>query len=380
MDHDAPRRLVPALLRTMRTHPASRPVVVWLWATTLMLLTMIVVGGVTRLTGSGLSIVRWEPVVGALPPLSATDWERVFALYRETPQYALVNAGMDVEGFKSIFWWEYIHRLLGRAIGVVVFVPLVVFWWTERLDRRRALALLGIFCLGGLQGFIGWYMVQSGLINVPQVSHYRLTLHLSLGFLLFALVLWQALDVSLGAARHSAVDEHPPSPGFRRAVIAILTLVSITAVSGGLVAGLRAGHAFPTFPLMLGQWVPPGLLAHEPVWRNFLDSAVTVQFQHRVLAVAVLIAAAGLSVAARRAALPKEARQAADLLLALVCVQAALGITTLLLHVPVWAAAAHQGNAALLIAGCLNLLHVLTAGAPAAQSAPVPSPAPATSH
>ncbi len=356
----------------------SNAVAIWLWAMTALLLAMIVVGGVTRLTGSGLSIVRWEPVVGALPPLNAEDWQRVFALYQETPQYRLVNSTMDVDGFKGIFWWEYIHRLLGRAIGVAVFIPLVLFWSTGRLSRRRALTLFGIFCLGGLQGFIGWYMVKSGLINVPQVSHYRLTIHLSLGFLLFALVLWQAVDVSFGSSRAPRVPSNQ-SVGFRRVAIALLALVSVTAVSGGLVAGLRAGHAFPTFPLMLGQWIPPGLLAADPVWKNFLDNAVTVQFQHRVLALLVTLIAVYAFVLVRRVPVPEGARGAVTLVLVAVGLQVALGITTLLLHVPVWAAAAHQGNAALLIGACLNLLHVLYAKlpqeAPATLSSPAPSPA-----
>ncbi len=359
----------------MSSNPtAPRGVIAWLWITCALLLAMIVVGGVTRLTGSGLSIVRWEPIIGALPPMSGADWERVFALYRESPQYLLVNQGMDLEGFKSIFWWEYFHRLLGRSIGLVVGVPLLAFWLTGRIDRRRALTLLGIFALGGLQGFVGWLMVKSGLINLPQVSHYKLTLHLGIGFLIFALVVWQTLSVTFGASRARYVGQLDPT--LRRWCVAFLGLVSVTVLYGGLVAGLRAGHAFPTFPRMAGHWVPPGLLAAEPLWRNFLDSAITVHFVHRVLALLVTVAAVAIAARAWRAPQEFGLRRAAAIVVVVVGAQVALGIATVLLSVPVWAGALHQVNGALLVAATLNLMHVLAARLP--QATPRVSPAAVT--
>jgi cytochrome c oxidase assembly protein subunit 15 len=341
---------------------ASRGVITWLWLTCALLLAMIIVGGVTRLTGSGLSIVRWEPIIGALPPLDEAQWQRVFALYQTSPQYQLVNHGMGLEAFKGIFWWEYAHRLLGRGIGVAVGVPLLAFWLTGRISRRRAATLLGIFALGGLQGLVGWFMVQSGLADLPQVSHYRLTLHLGIGFLIFGLVVWQALSVTFAEQRTR--QRAQINPQLRLQVLGFLLLVSVTVLCGGLVAGLKAGHAFPTFPLMAGHWVPPGLFAAEPLWRNFVDSAVTVHFQHRVLALLVTFAAVYIAMRAFRAPPELGLRRAASLLVGTTALQVALGIITVVLSVPVWAGAAHQVNAALLLAATLNLLHLLSAPAP----------------
>ena len=231
-----------------------RAVATWLWLCTALLLGMIVVGGVTRLTGSGLSIVRWEPIVGALPPLNGSEWERVFALYKESPQFRLVNSHMDLDAFKSIFWWEYFHRLLGRSIGIVVALPLVFFTLKRWIERRRAIVLVGIFCLGGVQGLIGWLMVKSGLVDAPHVSHIRLTLHLVTGMLIFALVLWQAVDATWARSRARGLAEVSAEAltPVRRWAMLVTTLAAVTVTSGGLVAGLRSGHAFPTFPLIAG--------------------------------------------------------------------------------------------------------------------------------
>ncbi len=352
------------------TELPHRAVVVWLWSCTALLLAMIVVGGVTRLTGSGLSIVRWEPIVGALPPTSHSEWERVFALYKETPQFRLVNSGMDLEGFKSIFWWEYFHRLLGRSIGLLVAVPLLLFTMRRWIEKRRALQLVGIFCLGGVQGLIGWLMVKSGLVDAPHVSHIRLTLHLVTGMLIYALVLWQAVDATWARRRARELSNVDPAAlrPVRRWATLVTVLAAVTVTSGGLVAGLRSGHAFPTFPLIAGYWVPPGMLANGPVWLNFFDNVILVQFQHRLLAYSVALSSLAVWLVARRRPLSAHARWAVRLLLASVAVQITLGITTLLLHVPVWAAAAHQGNAALVLAACLNLIHALAVRVPVEQA------------
>jgi cytochrome c oxidase assembly protein subunit 15 len=326
---------------SMTANSHRRAVAVWLWIVAASLWAMIVLGGVVRLTGSGLSITVWDPIMGAIPPLSHADWERAFALYRESPEYRLKNLGMDLGSFQTIFWFEYFHRLLGRLIGVILGVPLFVFAIKRWLDRRLIKWLIGLFLLGGLQGLVGWYMVKSGLSDMPRVSHYRLTLHLGLGLLSFAITVWLALEQSFGASRG------------RRSTAWLVGAVFFTALSGGLVAGLHAGHAFPTFPLIAGHLVPPGLLALEPFWRNFLDSALTVQFQHRVFALLVL----GFVIASWWKARGSSGRRAFDLVLALVLFQVALGICTLLFHVPTLLAAMHQGNAALLIAASLFAHH-----------------------
>jgi len=322
--------------------------VVWLWLCVAALLTMIVLGGVVRLTGSGLSITVWEPIMGALPPLSHAEWERLFALYRRSPEFRQVNPNMDLAAFQGIFWPEYLHRVLGRSIGVLVAVPCVVFLWRGFLGRQLVRRLVLLFALGGLQGLIGWLMVASGLVDAPHVSHYRLTLHLGMGFLLFGYATWLALEQTLGG--YVVTDGWPR---LRRTLVAFTALAAVTALSGGLVAGLKAGQAFPTFPLMAGAWVPAGLLALAPTWRNGFDNAITVMFQHRVLGVSVLVFATVIWVAARKGGLPRHARIAFGLILLAVLLQVTLGIATLLMHVPVSVAAAHQGNAALVLAAAL---------------------------
>jgi cytochrome c oxidase assembly protein subunit 15 len=240
---------------------------------------MVVVGGVTRLTHSGLSIVEWQPIVGTLPPLTDAQWQEAFAKYRATPEYRLVNHGMDVAAFKGIFWWEYFHRLLGRAIGVVFFVPLAWFAVRRRIPPGLAPRLVAIFLLGGLQGAMGWYMVRSGLVDDPRVSHFRLTAHLGLALAIFAAMFWVGLSLVRAAPRRDAA----PVP-LRRAAVALATLVFAMALTGGLVAGIRAGFAYNTFPSMNGHVVPPEILMLDPWYDNFFYNMATVQFDHRLLA------------------------------------------------------------------------------------------------
>ncbi|MCC6899828.1 MAG: COX15/CtaA family protein [Polyangiaceae bacterium] len=334
---------------------ARRAVVIWLWLCVLALLTMIVLGGVVRLTGSGLSITVWRPIMGAIPPLSDADWDHAFSLYRQSPEFRHVNPDMTLAGFKTIFWPEYLHRLLGRTIGVLVAVPCVVFLAQGALGRRLVRRLVVLFALGGLQGLIGWLMVASGLVDLPHVSHYRLTLHLGMGFLLFGFATWLALEQTLGGFVVS-----DGWPGLRRGVVAFTAFAALTALSGGLVAGLRAGHAFPTFPLMAGAWVPTGLTALAPGWRNGFDNPITVMFQHRVLGVGVLVFALVLAWVCRTRRVPRHARIGFDLIVVAVLLQVTLGITTVVMHVPVAVAAAHQGNAALVLAAALYTSYALT--------------------
>ena len=316
----------------------ARSVAVWLLVCAALTFLTLVVGGITRLTHSGLSIAEWQPLVGAMPPLSSEDWEQIFAKYRETPEFRLLNPGMDLEGFKHIFWWEYVHRLLGRVIGLVFLVPFLWFFARRRLEPRLVWRLAGIFALGAAQGALGWYMVQSGLVDDPRVSHFRLTAHLGLALAIFAAELWIALE--LLAPRATRPD---------RPALALAAVIFAMALTGGMVAGLRAGHAYNTFPLMNGHVVPPEMWLLEPWWANLLYNSATVQFAHRALfwLLAILVPLAWWRLRGTRA------RYAAHALLAAFVLQAAFGILTLLSGVPVALAAAHQAGAVLLLAAAL---------------------------
>ena len=335
---------------------APRAVAAWLFTCCALVFAMVVVGGVTRLTHSGLSIVEWQPVVGTLPPLTDAQWQEAFAKYQATPEYRLVNHAMDVAAFKGIFWWEYFHRLLGRAIGVVFLVPLAWFVARRRMPPGLAPRLGAIFVLGGLQGAMGWYMVQSGLVDDPRVSHFRLSAHLGLALAIFAAMFW----IGLSLVRPAATRRVAAPPRLRRAAFALAALVFAMALTGGLVAGLRAGFAYNTFPSMNGHVVPPEILMLEPWYDNFLYNMATVQFDHRLLAwtLAFVVPVFAWRVW-RSAAIPGAARTGAALLVAALVVQIALGIATLLLRVPVALAALHQAGAVLLFAAALNVAHTL---------------------
>ena len=340
----------------------TTPVAAWLLCCCALVLAMIVLGGVTRLTHSGLSITEWQPIVGTLPPMSEAAWTETFARYQATPEYRQVNAGMSLSEFKTIFWWEYFHRLLGRAIGIVFLLPLVFFALRGWLDRRLLAPLALIFVLGGLQGGLGWYMVQSGLVDNPRVSQLRLTAHLGLALLIFAAMLWLALSLLRKPAPRTSATAR-----LHRAAGAVAALVLLQALSGGLVAGLRAGFAYNTFPTMNGEWIPPGLAALDPWYRNIVSNLTTVQFDHRLLAAALAVAVTFLCLRMRR--LPDvRARGAAVLLFGLLVLQITLGIATLLLVVPLPLAAAHQATAVLLFAAALNAAHVLRPGRGTSQS------------
>lgn len=349
----------PALLagkpdRAESTARDRRVVAAWLYLCCALLFALVVVGGVTRLTHSGLSITEWQPIVGTLPPLSDDDWADAFAKYRATPEYRQVNPGMGLEAFRRIFWWEYVHRLLGRAIGVVFLLPYLWFLVRRRIPPGYAGALFAIFALGGVQGALGWYMVQSGLVDDPRVSQLRLTAHLGLAFLVFGAMLWVAL--SLTRQREPARSDVT----LRRFAGLLAGLVYLMVLAGGLVAGTRAGFAYNTFPLMNGAWIPPELMMLQPWYRNFADNMATVQFDHRLLAAGLAVLVPWFAWRVHRSAefLP-QARHAAALFLAVLVVQVALGIATLLLVVPLPLAAAHQAGALLLFATALNARHAL---------------------
>ena len=330
-------------------------VALWLFGCCGLIFAMVVVGGITRLTLSGLSITEWQPLSGIVPPLDRARWLAEFAHYRQVPEYAAVHAGMTLDGFKSIFWWEYAHRLLGRVVGLGFAGPLCWFWWRGRLSRGLRWPLALILLLGGAQGALGWYMVESGLAHRVEVSQYRLAAHLALALLLYAAILWTALgriDRPAGAV----------SGGWRRAAEAILLLVAATIVAGAFVAGLHAGLVFNTFPLMAGGLLPPDYGQLHPFIRNWFENLGAVQFDHRLLAETTAAAIALAWVAGRRANLPPPARLALNALGAIALLQFGLGVATLLLMVPVPLAALHQANAVLLLTAALGFRHSLRAG------------------
>jgi len=329
--------------------PARKQVAAWLLICCALVFGIVVVGGATRLTQSGLSIVEWQPLVGTVPPLTDADWQEIFQKYRHTPQYQKVNQGMALEAFKPIFWWEYFHRLLGRAIGVAFFVPLVWFALRRKLDRALVWRLGGIFALGALQGVVGWYMVKSGLVDDPRVSQYRLTLHLGLAFAIFAAMFWTAL----GLLAPSTVPADRSRKRLRRFALGLSALVFVMVLSGGFVAGIRAGFAYNTFPLMNGHIVPPEYLLLEPWWRNLFNNMATVQFNHRGIAWLLFLLVPGFWLASRRVSLAPRARLACNTLPIVLALQITLGISTLLLVVPVPLAAAHQAGALLVFATSL---------------------------
>jgi cytochrome c oxidase assembly protein subunit 15 len=326
---------------------------------------MVVVGGVTRLTHSGLSIVEWQPIVGTLPPLTDAAWQEAFAKYRQTPEFRLVNHAMDVHAFKAIFWWEYFHRLLGRAIGVVFIVPLAWFALRGRISGALAKRLGAIFVLGGLQGAMGWYMVKSGLVDDPRVSHFRLTAHLGLALAIFAAMFWIALSFVRRHAHGAVNAANVASRGMvrlRHAGACIAALVFVMALTGGMVAGIRAGAAYNTFPSMNGYLVPPEIMMLEPWYLNPLYNMATVQFDHRAIAWLLAIAAPAFGIAVwRHADASRSAKIGAILLVGMLAFQVGLGIATLLLRVPVPLAAMHQAGAVLLFAAALNVAHALRA-------------------
>ncbi|MGQ0522495.1 MAG: COX15/CtaA family protein [Betaproteobacteria bacterium] len=330
----------------------------WLLVCCALVFAMVVLGGVTRLTHSGLSIVEWQPLVGALPPVTQDDWTELFSKYQSTPEYQKVNQGMSLEAFKGIFWLEYFHRLLGRLIGLAFFVPLLYFIARRRISGALGVKLAGIFVLGALQGLLGWYMVKSGLVDDPRVSQHRLTAHLALAFLIYGAMLWVALDL---LASNRSTD----SGSVRRLrawTWAFTALVSLMVVSGGYVAGIRAGLAYNTFPLMNGQVVPPEIFLLEPWHENFFNNMATVQFNHRLIASLLAVLVPWLWWQAWKIELPRRVRALFPLLAAVFAMQVGLGISTLLLSVPVALGAAHQAGALALFTVALMLNHALRAG------------------
>ena len=334
------------------TAPAAKPVAMWLFACAGMVVAMMVIGAITRLTEAGLSMVEWRPLIGAWPPTDAAEWQRVFDLYRQTSEYTLANAGMSLAEFKTIFWWEFIHRLWGRLIGIVFALPFLFFLVTRRIPRGYTPHLVALFLLGGLQGVIGWWMVKSGFVDRTDVSQYRLTVHLGMAFAILGYLLWVALRL--------VAPRDPTLQAPRRLTWTPFGIVSLTVLAGGLVAGLNAGLTYNSWPLMDGDFVPAGALELSPWWLNGFENVAAVQFDHRMLAYASVFMVGWLWHAVRRAPVTPRARIAVNAMAAMVVAQVLLGIATLLLVVPLPLAVLHQLGAATLFSLTLWTVYELS--------------------
>lgn len=340
----------------------TRAVAFWLLSVAALIWIMVAIGGATRLTGSGLSIMEWAPIRGTLPPLSQAEWQRLYDLYRTIPQYQLMNAGFGMEGFKQIFWLEWLHRFWGRLIGLAYLLPFLWLWWRGAIPRALMPRLWLLFALGGLQGAIGWFMVASGFdADRTAVSPYRLVLHLSMAFVLFGLVTWTALGLLRPTAERLAPEGEARRGKVRRQVQVVFWLAAATMLAGGFVAGIRAGFSYNSFPLMDGRLIPAGYLDLDPVWKNLTANIAAVQFNHRLLATLTGLAALGAGVAAWRHLGPGLARRAVLVLVGAVAAQYALGILTLIHVVPVGLGTLHQTLAVGVLAAGLFAWHTLRA-------------------
>jgi cytochrome c oxidase assembly protein subunit 15 len=342
--------------------PQDRTISHWLLICLFLIFFMVVLGGVTRLTGSGLSMVNWHPIHGTIPPITSAQWDEEFSFYQQSPEFQKINSSMDVDDFKSIFWLEYSHRMLGRIIGLVFFVPFVYFWWRKKIKPGLTPKLLAMFVLGGFQGLLGWYMVKSGLVNNPHVSQYRLTAHLVSAILIYGFILWTWLDLRYPKILQRS-QNHQLNRWFQLS-FGLLSLVLLTIVSGGFVAGMKAGLIFNTFPLMGGQWVPEGISALSPWYMNLFENKVTAQFGHRVLSIGTAILLFVWYVKGRILSVSQRLdgqrlMRSFKWIGMMVIIQVSLGLLTLLYHVPVPIASMHQAGALLLFSAMLMNVHAL---------------------
>ena len=327
----------------------NKIIVVWLGLVCIVIYFMILVGGITRLTGSGLSMVDWKPIMGVIPPLSSLEWQATFDAYKQFPQYQKVNAGMTVEAFKSIYYWEYGHRLLGRAIGIIFFVPFAIMLASGRIEAKLIPKLWVALVLGGLQGLMGWYMVKSGLIDNPWVSHYRLAAHFLLAIFIIGFLYALILDTLDDDAMRASVPR-----SYRNLVLIVALLLAIQLLMGAFTAGLKAGHGFNTYPLMHGQFLADAALMMQPLWMNFFENGAMVQFVHRWMGAALLAAVVVLFLWSMKSeCLVKPA----IVLLFLTVLQFVLGVLTLLFSVPISLGSSHQAVACLLVIAVVHMLH-----------------------
>ncbi len=359
MSQSQPVRATPDLhlLPGTPSAPIAPAVRIWLFAIAGLCFAIAVVGAITRLTESGLSMVEWKPLLQDIPPLNDAAWQVVFAKYQLSPQYQQVTHGMSLAEFQGIFWWEWTHRLIAQLIGVAFALPFLWFLISRQLPRRLVPYLIGLFVLGGLQGLLGWAMVASGLVDRPSVSHYRLAAHLSLDLTIYSLTLWTAFFVS--RPRATLLVDSATRPILQRHAKIGLAALAVTMVWGAFTAGLRGGLLYNTFPLMGGGFAPPDILSFSPWWSNFIENPGAVQFVHRILAMTTGLILLALALRLRAPSVAAEPRKLATLLFAVVALQIGLGIETVLNQVPVWLGALHQANAILLLGIVVRTLFLL---------------------
>ncbi|MCF7821226.1 MAG: COX15/CtaA family protein [Mariprofundaceae bacterium] len=332
----------------------DRQIAYWLLFVCVSIFIMLVIGGATRLTHSGLSMMTWDPLMGWIPPLTEAAWLESFTHYRKIPEFHELNPDMDLAGYKGIFLLEYVHRVWGRLIGLFFLLPFLYFLFAGKIQKSLRPQLVIMFILGGLQGVLGWYMVSSGFDN-PHVSQYRLTAHLMAAFAIFAYIFWVAIGLLYPRSEASLYDVKP----LRRMVGWLTLLITVTIAAGGFVAGLKAGFTYNTFPLMDGRFIPEGYGMISPFYLNFFENMAAVQFNHRILAELVLLCVAGLWFHAKKYELADRARLGFNLMLIMAVVQFSLGVATLLLVVPVSLGVAHQGGSMLLFSTALFTLSSL---------------------
>ena len=336
---------------------SSKSVITWLFTGCALIFLMVLIGGITRLTQSGLSIVEWDLLMGTIPPLSEQAWQDLFFKYQQSPQYRLMNTHFSLEEFKSIFWWEYIHRLFGRFIGLVFFIPFMYFLIKKKLSFSLFKKLLVIFALGAFQGFLGWYMVKSGLVKDPAVSHYRLAAHLITAFITFGFTFW----IALGLIKKNKIRTESP-PALKTASIVLFVVVFVQIIYGAFVAGLKAGNSYTTFPKMGEKWIAEsvGFSYNKMGWISLVENPASVQFVHRYIAYALVILVAIIWYFSRKSALTGNIKNAANILIFLVFTQFLLGIFTLIYSVPIILGVLHQAGAFMTFAAVIYLISELS--------------------
>jgi len=338
----------------------DRQVAYWLLLCAVVIFGMILLGGVTRLTDSGLSMVDWKPIKGIIPPITQADWQAMFAKYQQFPEYQKTNFTMTLEEFKPIFMYEYLHRMLGRFIGIIFVLPFLFFYFTKRIAHGLTPRLVVMLLLGGSQGLLGWYMVKSGLVDNPHVSQYRLTAHLGLAVFIYGFIVWTVLDLLAPKLSH---PKH-----LKRFSYTLSSLIFLMILSGGLVAGTRAGIPYPTWPLMGDSFIPPGLYSLTPFWLSAFEDMLTIQFNHRMFAYLIVVLVVTFAYKALKSDLNGPLKIAIYCFLILLVAQVTLGISTLIFYIPVPVAAAHQVCAVALLTASLFVSHCFSNQMPARES------------
>jgi cytochrome c oxidase assembly protein subunit 15 len=340
----------------------KRLVLIWLAAVAFLIASTVVVGGITRLTNSGLSITEWKPIMGAIPPLNENDWNEAFQKYQQIPEFQIEHNHFDLEDFKFIFFWEYLHRNLGRLIGLVVMIPFFFFLFTKKLPKSLLSRIAIGILLGGLQGALGWFMVSSGLSERVDVSHYRLAAHLLLAFVIFVYFIYLILDIVYSEHLSIQKNDSAQVKSLRKVVGGFHGILTLQIVYGAFVAGLRAGYGHNTYPLMNGSFFPVDGLSIEPIWRNFFENPSTVQFVHRWLGALLVIYVLRIFLIARKVALNPMQRHAVRILAGAITAQFLLGVATVVFHMPMAVASAHQLVGLLVFGAAAHLSYMLRRG------------------